>query len=87
MKQLLLVLITIITFTLASNAQTYKLVDGQLVEQKKTSTKKKSVKTKMTITKKGVNYPVYKGSKGSYYILRVSKKTKKEYKQYIKITS
>lgn len=45
----------------------------------------KKVKNNGTLTKhtyKG--YPVYQGSKGGYYIIRVSKKTGNEYKQYIK---
>ncbi len=29
-------------------------------------------------------YPVYQGSKGGYYVIRVSKKSGNEYKQYIK---
>lgn len=29
-------------------------------------------------------YPVYQGAKGGYYVIRVSKKTGNEYKQYIK---
>lgn len=33
--------------------------------------------------KGGEKYPIYKSSKGSFYILRVSKKTGKEYKYYL----
>ena len=29
-------------------------------------------------------YPVYQGAKGGYYVIRTSKKSGKEYKQYIK---
>lgn len=29
-------------------------------------------------------YPVYQGSKGGYYVIRTSKKTGNEYKQYVK---
>lgn len=29
-------------------------------------------------------YPVYQGAKGGYYVIRTSKKTGNEYKQYIK---
>ena len=50
------------------------------------STSKKSsepVSTGYTITIKGVEYPIYKGSKGSLYIIRTSKKTGKEYKSYL----
>lgn len=29
-------------------------------------------------------YPVYQGTKGGYYVIRTSKKTGNEYKQYVK---
>lgn len=32
----------------------------------------------------GISYPVYQGAKGGLYIVRVSKQTVKEYRQYIK---
>ena len=40
-------------------------------------------KTDYTFVVDGKSYPVYKGAKGGYYILRVSKKTGKEYKYYV----
>ena len=36
------------------------------------------------IDSKGVQYPVYISESGSCYIIKVSKKTNKEYKQYLK---
>lgn len=35
---------------------------------------------------KGISYPVYISAKGKLYILRISKKTGKEYKQYLKVS-
>ena len=35
----------------------------------------------------GVKYPVYKNSKGRLYVVRKSKKTGKEYKQYLELTT
>ena len=32
---------------------------------------------------KGKKYPVFKGAKGGMFIVRISKKTGKEYKQYL----
>lgn len=43
------------------------------------------VKTSWTIDIKGIEYPVWKGTKGSYFVIRTSKKTGKEYRQYLKI--
>ena len=31
------------------------------------------------------DYPIYKGAKGGTFIIRVSKKSGKEYKQYLKL--
>lgn len=86
MKHFLLVLIILISFSLSSYSQSYKLTNGQLVEQKD-SVKTKSVKTTLTVVKKGITYPVYKGARGGHYIIRTSKKTNKEYKQYLKIVN
>lgn len=37
--------------------------------------------------REGNIYPVYKGAKGGYFINRISKKTNKEYRQYIKVNN
>lgn len=77
-------------------AQSYKVgEDNQLVQVKDSTTTKQVkpddinrtglTKTSYTITKKGVEYPVYQGKNGGYYIIRRSAKSGKEYKQYIKI--
>lgn len=39
--------------------------------------------TKYTWEKGGVKYPIYLSAKGKVYIIRTSKKTGKEYKQYL----
>lgn len=78
------VLLSAVSFS--ANSQSYKVVKNELVKID-TTTKKKSqaIKTKLTLTIKDVIYPVYKTEKGKFYILRTSKKTLKEYKQYLKI--
>ena len=53
-----------------------------------TSDKKPDVKTGKTYTDdKGVVYDVYLNSKSKPYVIRKSKKTGKEYKQYLKLES
>lgn len=48
-------------------------------------TKSPETKTKFTWKdSKGVEYPIYVSKTGSCYIKKVSKKTGKEYKQYLK---
>lgn len=63
----------------------YKIVGNEIIKTETAKVKKEPKKTGLTHTIKGVKYPVYKSAKGAYYILRVSKKTGKEYKQYLKI--
>jgi hypothetical protein len=37
------------------------------------------------VTSKGEKFPIYKSDKGKYYVIRISGKTGKEYKQYLKL--
>lgn len=36
-------------------------------------------------TSKGEKFPIYVSSNGKYYVIRTSKKTGKQYKQYLKL--
>lgn len=45
--------------------------------------KSEPTKTKFTWKVNGVEYPIYISSTGSCYIIKTSKKTGKEYKQYL----
>lgn len=67
---------------LTSNAQNYTREGNTFVSTK--SVKAGSVKTKFTWKdSKGNEYPVYISSKGSCFVIRVSSKTGKEYKNYL----
>jgi hypothetical protein len=69
---------------LSINAQEnvkYKVIGKEIIKEK--PIKKAPIKTDLTYTIKDTTYPVYQGTKGGYYILRVSKKTGKEYKMYL----
>ena len=71
---------------MAQEQSNYKIVGDKVVKvQEPTEAKAEPIKTKLTHNIKGVIYPVYKSVKGSFFILRTSKKTNKEYKQYLKI--
>lgn len=51
----------------------------------KAKAKAEPVKTKYTWEdSKGIEYPIYVGSTGSCFIIKVSKKTGKEYRQYLR---
>ena len=87
MKRVLLLLTLFVCLISAHEgvSQTYKIVDGKMITIAKP--KVKPVKTTMSITKGDKDYPVYKTKNGSYFILRISKKSGKEYKQYLKMAS
>jgi hypothetical protein len=86
MKKLLFISLLLLGVT-SMSAQTYKIVDNELVQVVDSTKVKKSkdTLTKLTVDKSGTEYPVYKSVRGSYYIKRVSKNTGKEYKQYLKL--
>lgn len=83
MKKLIIILVVL--FSMNMTAQTYKKVGNELVKVETVSTKTQPVKTKLTVTIKDIVYPVYKSTRGKYFIKRVSKNTGKEYNQYLKI--
>lgn len=58
--------------------------DGDTFKVETTKTATPDTQTKFTWeTKDGTKYPVYVTKKGAFYILRVSKKSGKEYKYYL----
>ena len=87
MKRLVITLLACIALFGAS-AQTTKTTpkaDNKAKTEKVNAQGKKAVKNNGTLTKhtyKGL--PVYQGAKGGYYVIRTSKKTGNEYKQYVK---
>ena len=82
MKRVLLLLVLLLSLSLS--AQTYKKVGNEFVKIE-TTTKTPPVKTELTVTIKETTYPVYKSTRGKYFIKRVSKNTGKAYNQYLKI--
>lgn len=73
-------------FQLSTFSQNVKKVGNTFVEQVDSSKKQKSEakKTDMVyIDKKGASYTIYISSTGKAFIKKVSKKTGKEYRQYL----
>ena len=64
---------------------TYIIKGDKLEKVEEPKTDKQPIKTSWTIEIKDTVYPVFKGTKNSYFIKRVSKKTGKEYRQYLNI--
>lgn len=68
-------------FSININAEVKRVNDTFKVEN---TTKESNTKTKFTWEdKQGNKYPIYITKRGSCYIVRTSKKTNKEYKQYL----
>lgn len=73
-------------FSLSTMAQSVRRVGNTFVEQVDSSKKvvKEPKKTEYTYTdKKGNVYPIYLSSTGKAFIKRISKKTGKEYREYL----
>lgn len=83
MKHLLIMLVMMLAFSTA-NAQSYTR-NGNNFTQISIKTSGNATKTKFTWTdSKGKNYPIFVSSTGRCYVNRVSSKTGKEYKYYLK---
>ena len=86
MKKFIIIFLFIIGGLVSQAQTTYtKGANGELIASTEVKTKTPDKETGMFVTIKDIKYPVYQGAKESYYIKRISKKSGKEYKSYIKI--
>ena len=80
MKSFILCLLLAL-FSININAEVKRVNDTFKVEK---TTKESDTKTKFTWEdKEGNKYPIYITKKGACYIIKISKKTSKVYKQYL----
>ena len=85
MKKYIFLIIAFFTISLILHSQNV-VKEGKTFTQITKSSKKEStdIKTEYIYKdSKGIEYPVYLSSTGKAYIKKVSKKTGKEYKQYV----
>lgn len=83
-RRLLAILLLVLTMGLAANAQTYTRSGNTFTSTKSVKAKAEPVKTKFTWkNSKGKEYPVYISDKGSCFVIKISAKTGKEYKNYL----
>lgn len=83
MRKLILIAIFIIASISASYAQNYTK-EGKTYKAEKVVKQASDVQTDFTWEdSKGNTYPIFISKSGSCYIKKVSKKTGKEYKQYL----
>ena len=84
LRQLFAILLLILAMGLAANAQTYTRNGNTFTSAKSVKAKTEPIKTKFTWKdSKGKEYPVYISAKGSCFVIKVSAKTGKEYKNYL----
>lgn len=83
-RRLLALLLLVLAIGLAANAQTYTRSGNTFIASTGERVKAEPVKTKFTWKdNKGKEYPVYISSNGSCFVIKVSAKTGKEYKNYL----
>lgn len=86
MRNIFILLLLVVMTGGALQAQVYKRVGDSLVQVDTVKNPKAGYqKTPFKVEVKDIKYDVYEGNRGGLFIWRVSKKTGKEYKQYLKI--
>ena len=84
MKKIILSILMVLSLTLATNAQTVTRQGNTFTQVSNTKSSGKETKTPYTYKdSKGIEYPIYLSSTGKAFIKKISKKTGKEYKQYL----
>lgn len=83
MKKIILAIAMLLTIGAQAQTQKYQINGNNIVAVSQAKQKKEAQKTPYTFTIKGKTYEVYKGAKGSYYIIRTSTKTGKDYRYYL----
>ena len=84
MKNFVIYIIMMLSFSLATNAQSVQRQGNTFTQVSNKKSAGEETKTQYTYKdSKGVEYPVYLSSTGKAFIKKVSKKTGKEYKQYV----
>lgn len=87
-RAIIVLILGFIALSMGMKAQSVQLKGKTFYAVKDSSSKNQSVKTDYVyVDKEGNTHPVYLSKNGKAYIIRTSKKTGKEYKQYLpKIT-
>ena len=83
-RRLLTLLLLVLAIGLAANAQTYIRSGNTFISSTGERVKAEPVKTKFTWKdSKGKEYPVYISGNGSCFVIKISAKTGKEYRNYL----
>ena len=79
MKKLFILLMFLLSFTCMAQDVVRKDKNFTKISQSDT----KEIQTEFTYTIKDITYPIFISKNGACYIKRISRKTNKEYKQYL----
>ena len=83
-RRLFTLLLLVLAIGLAANAQTYTRSGNTYISSTGERVKTEPVKTKFTWKdSKGKEYPIYISKSGSCFVIKVSAKTGKEYRNYL----
>lgn len=87
MKKVTLILTLLLAVSTGfSQTKVVRDTNGNFITQKAPKKQSEDKQTGQTYTTaKGESFPVYISEKGKYYVIRTSKESGKEYKQYLKI--
>ena len=87
MKKVTLILTLFLASSIAfSQTKVVRDTNGNFVTQKAPKKESQDKLTEHTYTNaKGESFPVYLTEKGKYYVIRTSKESGNQYKQYLKI--
>ena len=84
MKKILLMLLLLLVVGATTNAQTYSREGNTFISSTGVRVKAEPVKTRFTWKdNKGKVYPIYISGNGSCFVIKVSAKTGKEYRNYL----
>ena len=87
MKKIIITLAALIAMSMSPAAATQAQNQANQPKTEQVTGQQQSKKVKNNGKPTGhtyKGYPVYQGAKGGYYVIRTSKKTGNEYKQYVK---
>jgi len=85
-KTTIIIALILASFVGFSQTKIVRDANGNFVTQKATKKASEDKPTGQTFTtSKGEEFPVYVSERGKYYVLRTSKETGNQYKQYLKI--
>ena len=83
-RRLFALLLLVLAIGLAANAQTYTREGNTFISSTGEQVKAEPIKTKFIWKdNKGKEYPVYISKSGSCFVIKVSSKTGKEYRNYL----